>query len=71
LNFPKIIPRPLAEQIHTSKRNAIIHYDFLYNKKRIVEYEYILVLKCDLSNYVELVTAKTCDHNVVADGLFE
>jgi hypothetical protein len=39
VNFQKNIRTPSAEQIHASKRNAIIiHNDFLYIKKRNAEY---------------------------------
>lgn len=68
---PLTVPRPYASTLHAVFINQIlqVHYDFLYINKRNQQYSYILVLKDDLSNFVELVLASAADHFVVADAL--
>jgi transposase InsO family protein len=69
VNAGQVVPRPLAEQIHASERNEIVHYDFMYINKRNPDYSYVLVIKDDLTNFVRLIPAKSCDHIAVAEAL--
>ena len=65
------IPRPLGEAVHGSRPNEVLHYDFLHVGKSEDGYVYVLVIKDDLSNFVELIPSKTADHFVVADALLD
>lgn len=71
IHYQKIIPRPLAEQVHASRRNEIIHYDYLYSNSKNQDFKFILVLKDDLTNYVQLSISKGCDHFTAADALLQ
>jgi hypothetical protein len=71
VNLKKIIPRPMGEQLHAAEPNQILHYDFLYINLKNKIFLYILVLKDDLSNYVQLIPCKSCDHFIVVDALVE
>ena len=55
------------------KRNEVLHYDFMFVRKSEDPSlpQYILVIKDDLSYYVELCPADTADHFAVADCLLE
>jgi hypothetical protein len=49
-------PRPLGTQLHATKPNEILHFDFLYiGLSRDRKHQYLLLLKDDLSEYVWLV----------------
>jgi hypothetical protein len=71
VNKAQVVPRPFAEQMHASERNEIIHYDYLYVNNRNPNFSYILVIKEDLSHFVRLIPAKTCDHFAVAEALMD
>jgi Integrase zinc binding domain len=50
------VPRPLGTQLHATKPNEILHFDFLYIMlSRDGKYQYLLLLKDDLSGYLWLV----------------
>jgi Integrase zinc binding domain len=50
------MPRPLSTQLHATKPNEILHFDFLYIcLSRDGKYQYLLFLKDDLSEYLWLV----------------
>jgi hypothetical protein len=68
VNASQVVLRPLAEQMHGSDRNKIVHYDFMNIRKRYSEYSYVLVIKDDLKILVRLVPAKSCDHVAVAES---
>ena len=71
VNQNEVIPRPLAETLHATKPNQVLHYDFLYIGKMDPENIYVLVLKDDFSNFVELVPCKKADHFAVVDALLD
>ena len=71
VNQNEVIPRPLAETLHASKPNQVLHYDFLYIGKMDPENIYVLVLKDDFSNFVELIPCKKADHFAVVDALLD
>ena len=56
----------LAEQMHASERNLVLHYDFLYVFKK-----YVLVIKDDFSHYVELSVWDSADHFAVVEALLQ
>ena len=62
------VPRPLGEALHASRRNQVIHFLFVKNTRN---FSYVLVLKDDLSHFVELVPSDRTDHVVVANALVE
>jgi len=45
------VPRPLGEALNSSRRNQVIHYDFLL-VENTRKFSYVLVLKDDLSHFV-------------------
>ena len=55
----------IGSQIHASKPNEVLHFDFLYIKDK----KYILVIKDDLSSFVELFICEKADHFHVVDSL--
>ena len=64
------VPRPLGEQIHATKPNEVLHFDFLYMKKLPKNGgKYILVLKDDFSNLVFLSTHETADADAVVEAI--
>jgi hypothetical protein len=52
------VPRPLSTQLHATKPNEILHFDFLYielsrdGKYQYFKYQCLLLLKDDLSGYL-------------------
>jgi hypothetical protein len=64
------VPRPLGTQLHATKPNEILHFDFLYIKfSRNGKYQYLLLLKDDLSGYLWLVPCRTDDAAATVDAL--
>jgi hypothetical protein len=56
------VPRPLGTQLHATTDNEILHFDFLYNGlSRDGKYQYLLLLKDDLSGYLWPVPYRTAD----------
>jgi hypothetical protein len=64
------VPRPLGEALHASRRNQVIHYDFLF-VKNTRKFSYFLVLKDGLSHFVELIPSERTDHVAVAHALVD
>jgi Integrase zinc binding domain len=64
------VPRPLGTQTHATKPNEILHFDFLYIALlRDGKYQYLLLLKDDLSGYPWLVPCCTGDAAATVDAL--
>jgi transposase InsO family protein len=64
------VPRPLGTQLHATKPNEILHFDFLYiGLSRDGKYQYLLLLKDDLSGYLWLVPCRTADAAATVDAL--
>jgi Integrase core domain len=64
------VPRPLGTQLHAIKPNEILHLDFLYlGLSRDGKYQYLLLLKDDLSGYLWLVPCRTADAASTIDTL--
>jgi hypothetical protein len=64
------VPRPLGTQLHATKPNEILHFDFLYiGFIRDGKYQYLLLLKYDLSGYLWLVPCRTADAAATVDAL--
>ncbi|KAJ8558819.1 hypothetical protein ON010_g8630 [Phytophthora cinnamomi] len=49
------VPRPFGEAVHATKPNEVIHFDYLSMPASSNEVCYVLVLKDDMSGFVELV----------------
>jgi len=64
------VPRPLGEALHASRRNQVIHYDFLF-VKNTGKFSHALVLKDDVSHFAELVPSERTDHVVVVHTLVD
>jgi Integrase zinc binding domain len=64
------VPRPLGTQLHASKPNENLHFDFLYiGLSRDGKYQYLLLLKDDLSGYLWLLPFRTADAAATVDAL--
>jgi hypothetical protein len=64
------VPRPLGTQLHATKPNDILHFDFLcIGLSRDGKYQYLLLLKVDLSGYLWLVPCRTADASATVDAL--
>ena len=64
------VPRPLGEAVHASRRNHVIHYHFLF-VKNTRKFSYVLVLKDDFPQFVELVSPERTDHVVIVHALVD
>jgi Integrase core domain/Integrase zinc binding domain len=64
------VPRPLGTQLHAITPNEILHFDFLYiGLSRDGKYQYLLLLKDDLSGYLWLVPCRMADAAATVDAL--
>jgi hypothetical protein len=64
------VPRPLGTQLHATKPNEILQFDFLYiGLSRDGKYQYLLLLKDDLNEYLWLVPCRTADAAATIDAL--
>jgi hypothetical protein len=67
------IPRPLGEAIHAGERNRVLHYDSLFIKDNDAPEtpQRILVIKDDLSHFVELIPCRKATAFVIAEALLD
>jgi hypothetical protein len=64
------VPLLLSLQLHATKSNEILHFDFLYiGLSRDGKYQYLLLLKDDLSGYLWLEPCRTADAAATVDAL--
>jgi hypothetical protein len=64
------VPRPLSTKLHETTPNEILHFYFLYiGLSRDGKYQYLLILKDDLSGYLWLVQCHTADDAATVDAL--
>jgi hypothetical protein len=64
------IARPLGTQIHATRPNEILHFDFFYmGQSKRNKYKYLLLLKNDLSGYLWLVPCKAAGAAETVDAL--
>jgi Integrase core domain len=64
------VPRSLGTHLHATNPNEILHFDFLYiGLSRDGKYQYLLLLKDDLSGYLWLVPCRTADSAGTVDAL--
>jgi transposase InsO family protein len=65
------VPRPLGAQFNaTPRHNEILHFNFLYvGLSSDGKYQYLLLLKDDLSGYLWLVPCRTADAAATVDAL--
>jgi Integrase zinc binding domain len=64
------VPRPLGTQLHATKPNKILHFDFLYiGLSRVGKCQDLLLLKDDLSGYLWLVPFRAADAAATVDAL--
>jgi hypothetical protein len=57
-------------KLHATKPNEILNFDFMYiGLSRDWKYQYLLLLKDDLSGYLWLVPCRTADAAAIADAL--
>jgi Integrase core domain len=64
------VPRPLGPQLNATKPNDILHLDFLCIRlSRVGKYQYLVLLKDDLSGYLWPVPYRTADSAATVDAL--
>jgi Integrase core domain/Integrase zinc binding domain len=64
------VPRPLGTQLHATKPNEILNFDFLYiGLSSDGKYQYLIILKDDLSGYLWLVPCRTADAAATVDAM--
>jgi transposase InsO family protein len=64
------VPLPLGTQLHATKTNEILHFDFLYiGLSTDWKHQYLLLFKDDLSGYLWLVPCRTADATATVDAL--
>ncbi|OWZ21848.1 hypothetical protein PHMEG_0003542 [Phytophthora megakarya] len=63
------VPRPFGENLRATKPNELLHFDFLCLPRSAVGTAYILVLKDNLSGFVELIECERPTSNVAYHGL--
>jgi hypothetical protein len=64
------VPRPMGTQVHATMPNEILHFGFLYiGLSRDGKYQYLLLLKDDLSGYLWIVPCRTADATATVDAL--
>ena len=64
-------PRPYGPTLHATKPNECLHFDFLTLPESDDGYTYVLVLKDDMSGWVELVPCKTASATEVYQALMD
>nr|CCA21802.1 AlNc14C134G7048 [Albugo laibachii Nc14] len=65
-------PRPFGESLqHATRPNELIHFDYLAMPASEDNYRYILILKDDMSGYVELILCSTASADNVQRALLE
>jgi len=54
-----VVPRPFGEAIQASVPNSVIHFDYLYISASNSKLKYLLVIRCDLSSFIDLYPTPT------------
>jgi hypothetical protein len=66
------VPRPLGTQLYVTKPNEILDLDILYiGLSKDGKYQYLLLLKDDLSGYLWHVPCRTADAAATVDALMQ
>ena len=67
------VSRPLGEAIYADERNQVVHYDFLFIKDDHAREtsQRLLVIKDDLSHFVELTVCREATASVIAEVLLK
>jgi hypothetical protein len=64
------VQRPLGKQLHATKPKEVLHFEFLYiGLSRDGKYQYLLLLKDDLSGQLWLLPCRTADAPATVDAL--
>lgn len=65
----EVIPQPFGQALHATKPNELLHFDILSMPLGSNVSQYVLVLKDDLSGFVELMECATADSEEVTAAL--
>jgi transposase InsO family protein len=66
-----VVPRPFGEAIHSNSPNAVIHFDYLSIGLADNGFQYLFVIRDDLSGYVDLYPCTSADHANAIDALLD
>lgn len=64
-----ISPRILGQNMHADEPNTLLHFDYLSMQESNMGYKYILVLKDDASQFVELIPCQNATANEAVRGI--
>ncbi|KAJ8577220.1 hypothetical protein ON010_g1985 [Phytophthora cinnamomi] len=67
----KKVPRPYGETLRATKPNEVLHFDFLSLPRSEHSTDYVLVLKDNMSGYVELIECARATSEFAYQGLID
>jgi len=65
----EMVPRPLGSALHAEKPNELIHFDWLSMPKSKSGLKHVLVVKDDMSGFVQLYATESADATTTAQNL--
>ena len=65
----EMVPRPLGSALHAEKPNELIHFDWLSMPKSRSGLKHVLVVKDDMSGFVQLYATESADAAATAQSL--
>lgn len=65
------VPRPFGETLRATKPNELLHFDFLSMPRSVAGTAYVLVLKDNLSGFVELIECERATSDAAYHGLLD
>ncbi|KAH9099082.1 hypothetical protein LEN26_016366 [Aphanomyces euteiches] len=64
-------PRPMGSALHAEKPNALLHFDWLTLPQASNGWKHVLVVKGDLTGFVQLAPSDTADAEITATTLMQ
>ena len=66
-----VIPRPFGTAVQASSPNSVIHFDYLFLSSSKLKFKYVLVVRCDLSAFIDLFPCDVPTSHHAADSLLD
>ena len=67
----EVVPRPFGEAVHGSTANSVLHFDYLFVSPSNSKFKYLLVIRCDLSSFIDLFPCESPTAAHAAESLLE
>jgi transposase InsO family protein len=67
----RVVPRPYGPTLHATRPNEILHFDYLSLPESTTGEQYALVLKDDMSGFVELIACPRATAEETCTGLID